>query len=311
MLTSLPRHLKRTVARLGYKVIKTLPPRMRVTMEYVLVHRRWPNFDTPQTLNEKVIWRKLYDRDPRLPDLVDKIKVKDIVARQFGTDVIIPTLGVYNTVDELDFNVLPLSRPPYVLKANHGSTFNVFIKDRSFDSKAVRAKLTRFLKVNYGDHMLEWAYSKVQPRILLEPYLETPNRGTIPDYKFHVFGGVVYAIQMVMDRFDTYRISFYNPDWKLLDIRHYGNRPRSNEAVPAPARLRDMIQLAEALGKDWPYVRVDLYEINQQIKFGELTFYTTSGLDRFDPYEWDYKFGQQWKQDWAARKTSATATHPR
>jgi len=155
MLTSLPRRLKRTVARLGYKVIKTLPPRMRVTMEYVLVHRRWPNLDTPQTLNEKVLWRKLYDRDPRLPDLVDKIKVKDIVARQFGTDVIIPTLAVYNTVEELDFSVLPLSRPPYVLKANHGSTFNVFIKDRSFDSKAVRAKLTRFLKVNYGDHMLE------------------------------------------------------------------------------------------------------------------------------------------------------------
>jgi hypothetical protein len=102
-----------------------------------------------------VLWRKLYDRDPRLPDLVDKIKVKDIVARQFGTDVIIPTLAVYNTVEELDFSVLPLSRPPYVLKANHGSTFNVFIKDRSFDSKAVRAKLTRFLKVNYGDHMLE------------------------------------------------------------------------------------------------------------------------------------------------------------
>jgi hypothetical protein len=160
------------------------------------------------------------------------------------------------------------------------------------------------LKIDYGDDKLEWAYSQVPRKILVEPYFETPEGHTIPDYKFHVFGGVVYAIQMVIDRFKSYRINFYDRDWKLLDIRHYGNRPGSDGTIPPPARLPDMIKLAEALGKDFPYVRVDLYEINQEIKFGELTFYTTSGFDRFDPPEWDYKFGQQWKQDWTAREGS-------
>ena len=299
--TPFPFLLKRSgIVLFVRKVIHALPPRARVTLEYLLVHRRWPNLENPQTLNEKVTWRKLYDRDPRMPDLVDKVKAKEIVARKFGKGLVIPTLRVYDTAEELDFNVPPLSQPPYVLKTNHGSTFNIFIKDRSFDPKAIREKLAAFLKVNYGEFKLEWAYTQVPRKILVEPYLETPEGYTIPDYKFHVFAGVVYAIQLVMDRFKSYRINFYDRDWNLLDIRVYGKRPRSDGAIPPPARLLDMIELAEAMGKDFPYVRVDLYEIDREIKFGELTFYTTSGFDRFDPPEWDYKFGQQWKQDWTA-----------
>jgi hypothetical protein len=292
--------LKPIIRFVYHKLIDVLPPRARVILEYLLVHRRWPNLKNPQTLNEKITWRKLYDRDPRMPDLVDKVKAKEIVARRFGKDLVIPTLRVYDTAEELDFNVPPLSQPPYVLKTNHGSTFNIFIKDRSFDPKVIREKLAAFLKVNYGHLKEEWAYTQVPRKILVEPYIETPEGDTIPDYKFHVFAGVVYAIQLVIDRFKSYRINFYDRDWNLLDIRVYGKRPRSDGAIPPPARLSDMIRLAEALGKDFPYVRVDLYEINREIKFGEMTFYTTSGFDRFDPPEWDYKFGQQWKQDWNA-----------
>ena len=144
-----------------HKAIDVLPLRARVALEYLLVHRRWPNLEHPQTFNEKITWRKLYDRDPRMPDLVDKIKAKEIVARKFGKDLVIPTLRVYDTAEELDFNVPPLSQPPYVLKTNHGSTFNIFIKDRSFDPKAIREKLAAFLKVNYGDFKQEWAYAQV------------------------------------------------------------------------------------------------------------------------------------------------------
>lgn len=294
--------LRRTLALLVHKAINILPPRARAIIEYMLVHRRWLHLDNPQTLNEKVIWRKLYDRDLRMPDLVDKVKAKEIVARKFGKDLVIPTLRVYDTAEELDFSVPPLSQPPYVLKTNHGSTFNIFIKDHFFDPNAVREKLAGFLKINYGDLKLEWAYGQVPRKILVEPYFETPEGQAIPDYKFHVFGGVVYAIQMVIDRFQTYRINFYDRDWNLLDIRHYGKRPRSDKAMPPPTRLPDMIELAEALGKDFPYVRVDLYEINGEMKFGELTFYTTSGFDKFDPPEWDYKFGQQWQQVWTVQE---------
>jgi len=298
---------KRFLKLLLKKTIKDL--RTRVSIEYMLVHGHWPNLDDPQTFNEKVTWRKLYDRDPRMPDLVNKIKVKEIIAQKYGRDLITPTLRIYDTAEELDFNVPPLSNPPYVLKTNHGSTFNIFIKDRSFDQKAVREKVSEYLNTNYGELKCEWAYTQVQPKILVEPYNLTPEGHTVPDYKFHVFDGVVFAIQLVTDRFKTYRITFYDRDWNLLDVRHYGNRPRTDRAISPPVCLPEMIELAEMLGKDFPYVRVDLYEINGKVKFGELTFYTTSGFDRFDPTEWDYKFGQQWKQDWTARRL-ATTTQP-
>src|SRR6478672_318121 len=108
--------LRRRLAPFAHRVINTLPPRVRVTVEYMLVHHRWPNLFPPQTFNEKITWRKLYDHDPRMPDLVDKVKAKEIVARQVGVEVTIPTLRVYDSVEELDFSVPPLSQPPYVLK---------------------------------------------------------------------------------------------------------------------------------------------------------------------------------------------------
>jgi hypothetical protein len=265
-------------------------------------HGRLPDLNNPQTLNEKIAWRKLYDRNPLLPVLVDKVRAKEYVAQKFGVQYVIPTLAVYDTADALDFNSAPLTQPPYALKVNHGGNgaFNIFVREKPADPEAIRARLAAMLKVDYAALMEEWAYAPVPRKILAEPFIETPQ-GYLTDYKFHMFGGRVYAIEMVIDRFKSYCINLYDRNWKRFDVRLYARRPPHTGDIPPPAHLAEMIELAEAMTKDFPYVRLDLYEIGGQVKFGEFTFYPGGGFDKFDPPSWDYEFGRQWQQDWTQK----------
>jgi hypothetical protein len=283
------------------KAMDMLPARWHVIAEYFRVYRRLPDLDHPRRFSEKIMWRKLYDRDPRLPDLVDKIRVKEIMAERFGDDFVIPTLAVYNAVEEIDFDRPPLAQPPYVLKANHGSGMNIIVrKGDRLKPRAIKKKLAKYLKFDHAAVAEEWAYSLVTPRLFVEPYIETPG-GDLTDYKFHVFSGRVYAIDVVVDRFRNYGVSFYDRDWNLLNISYAGSRyPRYKGVLSPPAHLAKMIARAEEIGKDFSYIRVDLYEIGEDIKLGELTFYPSAGHDPFEPSEWDDKFGQQWKLDTAA-----------
>jgi hypothetical protein len=269
-----------------------LPASWHVKLEYFRAHGRWPNLSHPQKFNEKIAWRKLCERDARLPGLSDKIQAKRIVGARFGYDLINPTLAVYSNANEMDFTKLPLSAPPYVIKANHGSGMNIFVRDEPINQSAIREKVDKWMKIDHSSIMEEWAYSRIKPRILIEPDMGDTARLT--DYKFHVFSGSVYAIEVVLDRFGDYRINFYNPDWIPLEIKRYANRPPSDAPVAPPNRLADMLKLAEAIGSEFSYVRVDLYEIDGRIRFGELTFYTGAANDRFEPDEWDLRFGQQW-----------------
>jgi len=288
----------KSIVRPAYRAaIDLLPARWHVMLDFLRFHHRLPNLENPQTLNEKIAWRKLYDRDPRLPVLVDKVKAKEYVAQKCGAQFVIPTLAVYETADALDFTKPPLSKAPYVLKVNFGSGFNIFVREQPADPVAIRAKLAAMMKIDYADLMEEWAYESVPRRILVEPYIETPE-GYIPDFKFHVFSGKIFAIEMIIDRFKSYRINFYDRNWKPLDIRAYAKRTRYDGDIPPPASLSQMIELAETLGKDFPYARIDLYEINGAVKFGEFTLYPGGGFDKFDPLEWDRTFGSQWKQSW-------------
>lgn len=283
------------------RIMCKLPPRLNVIAGYAQAHYRLPNLKNPQTFTEKIAWRKLYERDPRLPDLVDKIRVKDIMAERFGRDFVIPTLQIYNAIEELDFSKSPLSQPPYVIKVNHGSDMNIFVRagDASLNPKMIRKKLAKFLKFNYAALAQEWAYAKVRPRIFVEPLIVTPE-GYLPDYRFHIFSGTTYAIETVIHIFSHNRQeNMYDREWRLLNVVQ-GEYPKYKTALPRPAQLDEMIRLAEEIGKDFSYVRVDLYEIDGTIKFGELTFYPSAGHDQFDPPEWDKKFGQQWKLNTAS-----------
>ena len=282
------------IRKIKRKIIDALPQRWHIMLDFARAHGALPNLDNPRSFSEKIGWRKLNEHDPRMPDWVDKIKAKQIITRKFGERFVIPTLAVYNSADELDFSKPPLSQPPYVLKTNHGSGFNIFVKELPADAPTIRKKLATYLKIDYENILEEWAYSKVDRKILVEPLIETPL-GYIPDFKFHVFGGKVLAVEMVIDRFKDYWINLFDRDWKRLDIKKYAKRPPFEGDVPKPALLAEMISFAEALAADFPYVRVDLYEINGEVKFGEMTFYPGSGYDRFEPPAWDEKFGRAWK----------------
>jgi hypothetical protein len=272
-----------------------LPARLNVVIGHMQAHYRLPNLKNPQTFNEKIIWRKLYDRDSRLPDLVDKIKVKDHIASQYGADLIIPTLAVFDTVEAMDFSKPPLSQPPYVIKVNHSSSMNIFVPDHKdgFDPEAIKKKLRAYLKFDHAALAQEWAYANVQRRIFVEPFLTMPE-GYLPDYRFHVFAGKIYAIETIVDIFGDDRCeNMYDTNWNLLDVVH-GNYPKYEKPLPRPTQLEEMVKLAETIGREFSYVRVDLYELNGAIKFGELTFYPGAGHEVFNPREWDHKFGQQW-----------------
>jgi hypothetical protein len=276
-----------------------LPARTHVQCDYLRVYQRLPNLENPQSFSEKIASRKMYDRDKRLPDLVDKIRVKEIIGKRFGEQLVFPTLGVWEDPQSMDFSKAPLTSFPYVLKANHASGTNIFIHKQEdlADPERLRKQLAKFLKINWSSVAEEWAYSQVTPKIFAEPYIETPE-GYLADYKFHVFSGRVYAIEKIVDRFRNYGIGFHDRGWNRLDLGYLGYYPRYKGDMTPPLRLQEMIAFSEELGREFSYVRVDLYEVEGQMKLGELTFYPSAGHDRFDNDAWDMEFGQQWKIDW-------------
>ncbi len=301
--------LKVAVRGLYRKVMNLFPPRLHAALDYARALHYWPNIDNPQTFNEKVVWRMLYDRDPRFPELADKIKVKDYIVKKFGTDdLLIPTLGVYCTPEEMDFTKSPLNKPPYVIKTNHGCAMNIFVRegDGTFNPAAIRKKLTKFMNFDYAEIAEEWAYTAIERKILVEPLIWEPEGFPI-DYKFHVFNGRVFATQVIMDRSTHSRCTVYDRNFKMMDVEYVYRRYKGE--IPRPATWDRMVEVAEAIGKDFAYVRVDLYAVDDRVRFGELTFYPVGGHGVFRPASWDAKFGAQWKESFTvpSRKPGAAS----
>jgi hypothetical protein len=230
----------------------------------------------------------LYDRDPRIPPLVDKIAAKEQMASRFGPDFIIPTMATFSTEAEIDFAALSY---PCVIKPNHASGFNVFLKERPADESKVRRKLGSLLRYRHERSAEEWAYSQIPPRLLVETFIECGKLGLI-DYKFHTFAGKVFSIQVDVARFTDHRRCFFDPAWKPMPLELL--YPRADYEISPPSSLKEMIRFAEQIGEGFSYVRVDLYEIAGKAKFGEATFYPDAGLGVFKPREYDALFGAQW-----------------
>ena len=247
------------------------------------------NLDNPQTFNEKLQWLKLYDRKPEYTTMVDKYAVKKYVADIIGEEYIIPTLGVWNPFDEIDFDKLPNH---FVLKCTHDSGGIVICKDKNkLDLKSAKKKIEKCLKRNYYWSSREWPYKDVKPRIIAEPYMEDSKAHELIDYKFMCFNGKVKCSFTCSERFskDGLKVTFFDKDWNVMPFeRHY---PVSKDSPKKPINYDKMIQFSEQLSKGIPFVRVDFYEINGQLYFGELTFYPGGGFEEFTPEEWDYKLG--------------------
>jgi hypothetical protein len=246
-----------------------------------------PDFENPQTFNEKLQWLKLYDRDPLYTTLVDKYAVKEWVAERIGEEHIIPTLGVWNKFDEIDFDALPSQ---FVLKCTHDSGGLVISRDKSKLNKAsVRKKFEKLLRREFYYVYREWPYKNVKPRIIAEQYLET--KGDLADYKVFAFSNGRLIILVCEDRFAKQeRIkTFFDEMWHPLPITE-GGHP-SNPAHTSPAHFEEMKSLTRILADGMSFVRVDWYEVENRLYFGEMTFYPNAGYERFDPRDVDHKWG--------------------
>lgn len=252
------------------------------------------NLDNPKTFNEKLQWLKLHNRKPIYTKMVDKVDAKEYVANIIGEEYIIPTLGVFDNVDDIDFEALPNQ---FVLKCTHDSGGIVVCDDKSqLNIEEAKRKLRRGLKMNYYHQNREWPYLNVKPRIIAEQYMVDESGYELKDYKIHCFNGTPEVILVCKDRYAKTGITedFFSVTWEHLKVKR-PLIPNSIVEIPKPQNLDLMLSLSKKLSADIPFLRVDFYEIKSQVYFGELTFYPASGMGEFVPIEWDYKLGEMIK----------------
>ncbi len=246
------------------------------------------NLEHPQSFNEKVQWLKLYDRNPVYTTLVDKYEVKNYVADRIGLQYIIPTLGVWNNFDEIDFEKLP---DQFVLKCTHDSGGVVICRDKNdTDWHNARRLIDRSLKRNYFYRGREWPYKNVTPRIIAEQYMTDESKTELKDYKIFCFNGEPKLIQVDFGRFDVHKRNLYTTEWDYLEASiKYPNDPAVQ--IPCPVKLREMLETARKLSEGIPHARVDLYSVKDKIYFGELTLHHGSGTEKFTPAELGRQMG--------------------
>ena len=244
----------------------------------------------PRTFNEKLQWLKLYYRKPEYTMMVDKYEVKDYVARLIGEEYIIPTLGVWDRFEDIDFSMLP---DQFVLKCTHDSGGLVICKDkRNLDIETARKKIERCLKSNFYFTGREWPYKNVKPRIIAEKYISENQSDSIKDYKFFCFGGQVKCFKIDFDRFTEHHANYYDISGQILDVGENTCSPNLKKGIILPETLTKMMELSEILTKDVPFLRADFYSVDGSIYFGELTFYPNSGFGSFTSEEFDVEMGK-------------------
>lgn len=244
----------------------------------------------PVTFSEKLQWLKLYDRKPEYADWVDKYQAKIKAAALIGKKYIIPTLGVWDHFDDIDFNKLP---EQFVLKCTHNSGGLIVVKDKNKLNKAhAKRRIEPYLKRNYYWTGREWPYKNVKPRIIAETYMEDSATHDLRDYKFFSFDGNVEALFIASERYNSAETKFDFFDRNFNHLPFTNGHPNAESVPPKPFCFDEMVRLSEILSKGIPQVRVDLYEVDGKVYFGEMTFFHWGGFVPFVPEAWDYKFGE-------------------
>ena len=274
----------------GRGVFNWMPDEPYLKLKYWACMGKKLNLRDPKTFNEKIQWLKLHDRKPEYTSMVDKYEAKKYVAEKIGEEYIIPTIGVWDSYDEIDFSTLPNQ---FVLKCTHDSGGLSICRDKAtFDIESAREKINRSLKKKYFLQSREWPYKNVKPRIIAEQYMEDRSTQELRDYKFFCFDGVAKALFIASDRQkkdeDT-KFDFYDIDFRHLPFTN--GHPNALITPQKPERFQEMVELAEKLAAGFPHLRVDFYEVNGVVYFGELTFSHWSGFQPFVPEEWDTTFG--------------------
>lgn len=294
---SLPAKLKRFVTDGRYRWIilankgfyDRLDDETYVKKQYYAYFGRELNLNAPKTYNEKLQWLKLYDRRTEYVTMVDKYLVKEYVADIIGEKYLIPTIGVWEHADDIDFATLPNQ---FVLKCNHNSGVGMCIctdKER-LDYEKVRWDLKKGLEQNYYLNGREWPYKDVKRKILAEPYLTDESGYELKDYKIFCFDGNPKMIQVDFDRFIGHKRNLYDLDWNLIKAEIKFQNGWDTQ-IEKPAVLDELLKLASRLSKGYPHIRTDFYVIGKQIYFGELTLCHGSGTEEFRPAEFGKTVG--------------------
>lgn len=245
------------------------------------------NLDNPKTFNEKIQWLKLYDRKDLYTRVVDKFEVRKYIEEKIGDKYLIPLIGVYEKFEDINFTKLPNQ---FVIKCTHDSGGLVICKDKSkLDINKAKKKINRCLKRNYFYNTREWPYKNVKPRIIIEKYMVDESGVELKDYKFFCYDGEVKSLFVATDRNIDTKFDFFDIKFNKLPLKQYYEN--GNKKINKPKGYSEMLNLASKLSKGFPHVRVDFYDINGSIYFGELTLSHFSGMKIFEPEEYDYLFG--------------------
>lgn len=268
------------------------PPQYRAALKhwYWLFKGRPCHLEAPRTMTEKIHWLKLYDSTPLKGRLADKFLVREWVADTVGEEYLVPLLGVWDSPDEIDFASLPTS---FVLKATHGSGWNILVPNKSaLDEEWARGRLREWLGLRQAmKGGFELHYEYCEPRIVCERFLRD-GTGGLRDYKFMVFDGVVQFAFTVDRRAGLAMRGTYLPDWTRAPFEYTCEAVRAPD-VPPPSGLETMLRLASRLGKGFACARVDLYQVRGRVYFGEITFTDADGLSEFAPARYNRIFGNR------------------
>ncbi|WP_205438033.1 ATP-grasp fold amidoligase family protein [Edwardsiella tarda] len=257
----------------------------------------------PQTFNEKIIFRMIFDRNKRFTELADKVIARDFIRQQIGEKYVVATLGVYSAFDHIDFNMLPQK---FVIKCSHDSASAIVCTDKAqFDIASARAKINFYLSRNMYVTTRERHYKNIIPRIICEKYLDVfaqRDQDITPElFRVHCFSGQPKFIEVdFSDSRGRESVNIYDENWQRQDVRvgyrqtHYPNNldPR----ISKPAKLDEMLALSRQLTADFDYCRMDWFVVGDDIYFSEFTFTPYAGRMRFFPAEFDYRFGAAWQQ---------------
>lgn len=256
---------------------------------YFIYLGKFLHLKSPRTFNEKLQWLKLYNRCSEYMNFVDKVAVKNYVTSMIGSEYIIPTLGIWDKFDDINFETLP---EQFVLKCTHDSGGVVICKSKeSLDKKEAKRKIESSLKKNYFYAGREYPYKNIIPQIIAEKYMVDESGTELKDYKVHVFNGIPYVIQVDFDRFTNHRRNLYSTDWLALN-KGIKFPMGYDKEIQKPVVLEKMLELSVKLASDIPYIRCDFYCVENKLYFGELTFYHGSGFETFTPKSFDRELGR-------------------
>lgn len=296
MFKKIRRYLKNPYYALGDDLIQAHPNWMsdkyftkvfwHQVMDYPL------DLKHPATFNEKIQWMKLFDHNPRYPDLIDKLKVKDWVKDMIGEEHVIPTYAVYDNPDDISLSNLP---DRFVLKCNHDSGGIVICKDKaSFDLKTAKQILWKSFNRSFYEEYREWPYKVIEKKVFAEAYIEDSKSRDLPDYKFFTFNGVPHFMFIASGRQSSGEVQFdfFDMNGVRLNVRNV--HPNHTGTVPLPETFDTMKELAQRLSSEFKQVRVDFYEADGICYFGEMTFFHGAGFMMFDPVSFDKEMGRLW-----------------